>query len=260
MNGHWTMLVGLMLGAAMVAVPRAGADEPADSRCYELRVYTAAPGKLDLLHARFRDHTCRLFERHGMTNVGYWVPTENPDQNLYYVLAFPDRAARTKAWAAFMQDPDWLAAWRASEQDGKLVVKVESTLLEATDFSPPIAAHIATAPRVFELRTYTTTPGNLVRLHSRFRDHTVKLFEKHGMQNVAYWQLLSDQKRADVTLVYLLAHASQAAHDASFQAFRDDPAWQQARAASEQAAGGSLTTPDGVQSLMLEATDYSPTR
>src|SRR5689334_8737236 len=73
-----------------------------DTRVFEMRTYYAAPGKLDALNARFRDHTCKLFEKHGMTNVGYWMPIENPDNKLIYVLAYPNRDAREKSWKAFM--------------------------------------------------------------------------------------------------------------------------------------------------------------
>ena len=254
------MLWGALLVIGTSMPFDAQAAEPRDARLYELRVYTAAEGKLDALHARFRDHTCKLFEKHGMTNVGYWVPQENPEQKLYYVLSYADRPARNKAWAAFMADPDWRAAYLASEKEGKLTSKVESQFLEATDFSPAITPGVSKVPRVFELRTYTCTPGNLDRLQARFRDHTCKLFEKHGMTNWAYWTLVKGQPAADDTLIYLLAHPSKEASAASFAAFREDPDWQKAKAASEAAAGGSLTTPDGVKSLILVATDYSPTK
>ena len=114
-------------------------------------------------------------------------------------------------------------------------------------------------PRVFELRTYTTTPNNLPVLHARFRDHTMALFAKHGMTNLFYWQLLPDQAGAENTLIYMLAHASQDAAKASFDAFRADPDWIAAKTASEIKGGGSLTIPDGVKSVFLKATDYSPT-
>ena len=110
-----------------------------DSRCFELRTYTAAPGKLEALHARFRDHTNALFTKHGMTLVGYWVPTDadkGAANTLVYILAYPSRAARDKAWEAFQNDPAWLAARQASEVDGKLTEKVESLFLAATDYSP----------------------------------------------------------------------------------------------------------------------------
>jgi hypothetical protein len=255
----------LCLFSAMVvfalAVPATAAEK--DDRLYELRVYYAAEGKLDALNARFRDHTTKLFEKHGMTNVGYWTPVENPDRKLIYLLSYPTREAARESWKAFLADPDWQKAARESERDGRLVAKIESTFLTTTDYSPAIKP--ATAPegggdRVFELRTYMTTPGNLNRLHARFRNHTTKLFEKHGMTNVGYWSPVKDQKAADSTLIYILAHKSMDAAKASFDAFRKDPDWIAAKGASEKEAGGSLTAKDGVKSEFLKATDYSPVR
>ncbi len=231
-----------------------------DTRVFEMRTYYAAPGKLDALHTRFREHTMALFEKHGMTNIGYWTPIENTDSKLIYVLAYPDRAARENAWKDFMADPDWQKAYKASEADGTLVAKVEQLFMNATDFSPALKPSTHDTGRVFELRTYTTTTGNLPPLEARFRDHTLALFTKHGMTNLAYWQLTPDQKDAENTLVYLLAHASADAAKASFEAFRNDPDWIAAKKESEDKAGGSLTVPDGVKSVFLKATDYSPTR
>ena len=108
-------------------------------RVFEIRTYTAAAGKLDALHARFRDHTLALFAKHGMTIVGFWVPSDKDkgaDNTLVYMLEYPDRAAREKAWEAFRQDPEWIAARDASEANGKLVDKVDSVMLTATDYSP----------------------------------------------------------------------------------------------------------------------------
>ena len=246
-----------MLAALAAATLQTQAAE--DTRCYELRVYYVAQGKMDTLHARFRDHTMKLFEKHGMTSIGYWVPIDPADQRLHFVLAYPSREARESSWKAFMADPDWQAAVKSSEASGKLVDKVESTFLKATDFSPVVKPSVA-EPRVFELRTYTTTEGNLERLLGRFRNHTVKLFEKHGMTNLFYWTLLPDQAGTENTLIYLLGHKDQEAAKASFAAFRKDPDWIAAKVASEKAGGGSLTVKDGVKSLFLKATDYSPTR
>lgn len=255
--GHYGLRV-MMLGICASAL--AAGVRAEDTRCYELRVYQAAPGKLDALNARFRDHTCQLFEKHGMTNIGYWMPVNNPDQKLYYMLAYPSREARQAAWNAFLADPAWKTVQADSEKNGKLVAKIESTMLHATDYTPAIKQNISPKSRVFELRTYTTTPGNLKRLNARFRDHTIKLFTKHGMEHFGYWLLDAGQPGADDTLVYLLAHPSAAARDASFTAFRADPVWLTAREASEKEGGGSLTTPDGVKSLLLTPTDYSPTQ
>ncbi len=249
-----TLLVMITLAAAL---PASAAEK--DTRCFEMRTYYAAPGKLDDLLARFRDHTVKLFEKHGITNIGYWVPVENTDNKLVYVIAFPSREAHDKSWKEFGADPDWQAARKASEENGKLLTKVESVFLNATDFSPAIQPSVA-APRVFELRTYTTTTGNLGRLQARFRDHTVALFAKHGMTNLFYWTPMADQKNADNTLLYLLAHKNADAAKASFGAFRGDPVWIAAKDASEKDAGGSLTVEDGVKSEFLKATDFSPTK
>jgi hypothetical protein len=239
-----------------------------DTRLFEMRTYYAAPGKLDALNARFRDHTCKLFEKHGMTNIGYWMPIDNADSKLVYVLAYPSREAREISWKEFAADPEWKKAQSESEKDGKLVAKVEQIYLTAQDYSPEIKPSTGTGERVFELRTYTTVPGRLDALNARFRDHTTKLFTKHRMTNMFYWKLIPDQPKnaallgtPDTTLIYLLAHESVDAAKASFGTFRKDPDWIAAREASEKAAGGSLTVEkDGVKSVFMKATDYSPTR
>jgi hypothetical protein len=244
----------------LVAAGAARGAEAKDTRCYELRTYYAGAGKLEELNARFRDHTCKLFEKHGMENIGYWVPLENPESKLIYLLAYPNRESRENAWKAFMADPEWQAAFKASEVNGRLVVKVESVFLNATDYSPSIEPRAGTGPRVFELRTYTAAPGRLEALQARFRDHTCKLFEKHGIVNIGYWVPMKDQKGAADTLVYIVSHPSRDAAGEAFKAFGADPDWIAARADSEAKAGGALTVSNGVHSVFLKATDYSPMR
>ena len=125
--------------AAQAATPPPGGSLAPDSGAFGLRTYTAAPGKLEALHARFRNHTNRLFAKHGMKIVGFWVPIDKDkgaDNTLVYLLRYPDRAAREKAWEDFRKDPEWIAARDASEASGKLVDKVDSVMLTATDYSP----------------------------------------------------------------------------------------------------------------------------
>ena len=231
---------------------------------YELRTYVTNPGKLDALLARFRDHTCRLFEKHGIQNIGYWVPLakeDGADTTLIYLLAHKSREAAKASFAAFGKDPEWQAARQASEAGGKILARPpESVFLEPTDYSPPVKA--GTRGGVFELRTYTPVPGKLDALHARFRDHTLALFSKHGMRHIGYWTPTDADKGAKNQLIYLLGHDSREAGLASFTAFRADPAWIAAKGASEAANGGSLTVPqpEGVRSVYLRATDFSPIR
>ncbi len=124
-----------MFTAALAAT--GGALEAQNKRVFELRTYYCLPGRLPALLARFRNHTVKLFEKHGMTNVGYWVPQDSPksDNTLIYLLAHSSREAAAKSWDAFRQDQDWIKVRTASEADGKIVEKVESIYMDATDFS-----------------------------------------------------------------------------------------------------------------------------
>jgi hypothetical protein len=108
------------------------------SAVYELRIYHALPGKLGDLLARFRDRTTKLFERHGIKNVAYWTPIEEPEKSntLIYILQHPSREAATANWKSFQDDPEWKSVRDKSEENGKLVEKIDSTYLVLTDFSP----------------------------------------------------------------------------------------------------------------------------
>ena len=106
----------------------------AEGRLYELRTYHTVDGRLNALLARFRDHTTKLFEKHGMVNVGYWVPQDKPN-TLIYLLSHKDTAAAKASWDGFRKDPDWIKARTASEESGKIVEKVDSVYMLSTDFS-----------------------------------------------------------------------------------------------------------------------------
>jgi hypothetical protein len=110
---------------------------PAKPRVFELRTYTPAEGKADAMNKRFREHTCTLFQKHGMELVGFWTPREAKDKDkLVYILAFPSREAAAASWKAFQEDPVWQSVRAESEKDGKVVIKVESVFLDPTDYSP----------------------------------------------------------------------------------------------------------------------------
>jgi hypothetical protein len=221
---------------------------------YELRIYSTHPGKMPDLLARFRDHTCQIFENHGMVNIGYWLPVEAKDQDkLYYILRHASRDAAKASWKAFGADPEWQAVAKASEANGKIVMKVDSTFLEAADFTPA-QIPVLSGGHVYELRTYTTNEGKLDALDARFRDHTCAIFARVGMTNVLYTHPLDADKGAGNTLVYLIAHASRDAAKASWKAFLADAEWVKARDASE--ANGKLLT-KSPEAMFLIPTDFS---
>ena len=233
-----------------------------DGRVFELRTYTATPGNLDKLLARFRDHTLRIFEKHGMENIGYCVPADAKDgagEKLIYMISHKSRDAAKESWKNFSADPEWKDVAAKSQVGGKIVAKVESVFLSMADFTPPVADYHG-APRILEMRTYTTPDGKIAALDARFRDHTCALFAKHGITNLGYYHPVDADKGAGQTLVYFLAYPSREAAEKSWAAFRVDPVWVAAKAASEKAAGGSLTVADGVKSVFLIPTDFSPVK
>src|SRR5436190_10105379 len=117
---------------------RSSVSAQASNRVFELRTYTAPEGKLGELQARFRDHTIRIFNKHNMTSIGYWVPQDAPnhDNTLTYLLAHKSREDAKANWAAFQADPEWQKVNTESQVNGKIVAKVDSVFLDPTDFSP----------------------------------------------------------------------------------------------------------------------------
>ncbi|MDP6596511.1 MAG: NIPSNAP family protein [Candidatus Poribacteria bacterium] len=121
------------------AVPLTKAEEESDAkkvgRIFEMRTYHCNDGKLDELQARFRNHTNKLFAKHGMEVVGYWVSIDEKD-TFFYILAFPDKEASNKSWKAFMSDPDWQKAYADSIVNGNLIKSVKSQFMTPADYSP----------------------------------------------------------------------------------------------------------------------------
>jgi hypothetical protein len=124
------VLTGILMRPASVV-------QAQGARVFELRTYTAPDGKLDALQSRFRDHTRRIFDKHGMTSIGYWIPQDEPlkSNTLIYILAHPSREAAKKNWAEFSADPEWKQVSADSQKDGPIVSKVVSVFMDAADYS-----------------------------------------------------------------------------------------------------------------------------
>lgn len=150
MRARYAAGLAVGLWAVMMAAPLAGQekDQPTDTSAesgksgadsaetiFELRIYTTVPGRLPVLHQRFRDHTMKLFEKHGMENVIYWVPPDK-ENTLIYLLRHKSRTDADRSWTAFRNDPEWQKARMESEKDGPIVEKVERIWLKTTDYSP----------------------------------------------------------------------------------------------------------------------------
>ncbi len=247
-------LSAMALAAAPFLMP-AGAS----ADVYELRTYTTNEGKLPNLNARFRDHTVKLFRKHGMESVGYWVPCDEPasKNTLIYVLKHKSREAAAASWKAFIADPEWKKVAKASQVDGKILAKrPESVYMNATDYTPAYAGGEKGDEAVFELRIYRTNEGKLPNLDARFRDHTIGLFKKHGMTSVAYWHPADEPDSKD-TLIYILRHKSRDAAKASWKAFGADPAWR--KVAKESQVDGKFLR-ERPEAIYMKATDYSAIR
>ncbi len=226
---------------------------------YELRTYTTREGKLDNLNARFRDHTVALFKKHGIESVGYWVPTDEPTSKntLIYVVKHESRAAAKASWQAFLNDPEWQKVAKESQVDGQILAKApESVYMEATDYSPEYSNAERSKDAVFELRIYRCNEGKLPNLDARFRDHTIRIFKRHGMDSVAYWHPTEKPDSQD-TLIYIIRHDSRDATKESWDAFRSDKEWQ--KVAEESQKDGKFLR-EAPAAIYMKATDYSAIR
>ncbi len=251
-----TLLALLGLSVCFAASVSAQETKTEKRPIYELRTYSTAPDKLGVLVKRFQETNVPLFQKHGITLVGAWTPAEKDEQGdrLVYLVSFADRDAAKAAWKGFLDDPDWKAVFaKEKETNGDVVVRGESVFLVPTDFSPVPSP--GGEGRVFELRTYTASPGKFANLLGRFRDHTLAIFKSHYMTSVFYSVPADADKGADNTLVYMLAFPSRDAAKTSWAAFRDDPEWQRVFKESQ---------PDGVPLaakvvfVFLKPTEFSP--
>jgi len=234
-----------------------------DSKLYELRFYVTHPGKLPDLHARFRDHTLGLFEKHGIENIIYWTVAEGAKGDgedaanmLVYVIAHRDEAAKDASWKAFREDPEWQAAAKKSEENGKILAKPPRAIfMKATNFSAADEAvnrDAKVAPRLWELRQYNDGAERVPHTAERFGSGEKDIFTKHGMQTVSFWTATDNS-----AFIYLLAHQDKAAADASWKGFMGDfkEFMQQYRASHPNLPGGRG---NGSEVRYLIPTDYSP--
>ncbi len=236
-----------------------------DGKLYELRFYTTNPGKLEVLHARFRNHTLKLFEKHGIENIIYWTVSEGDSKSnedasnmLVYIVAHKNETAMKASWAAFRADPEWKAVAAKSEENGKILAKPPRAIfMRETDFSAddePIAGSSNAASRLWELRQYNDGAERVPFTVDRFGSGEAEIFTKHGMQTVKFWT--ATDKSA---FIYLLAHRDKAAADESWKGFKSEfPAFM--KKYRDEHPNLPTGRGSGSEVRFLIPTDYSPRR
>ena len=194
---------------------------------YESRVYVAVPGKLPAINDRFANHTMGFFKNHGIGMMGFWTDEIGTSNQMTYILSFDSMADREKKWAAFGADTGWQQVRAETERGGPLVAVVYNSFMRLTPYSPEPRL----SSNIQELRVYDAVPGKLPGIHDRFSNHTMPLFEKHGIENIAYW---TEDVGTSNRLVYMLGYPSLGDRGKCWSAFQADPDWQKARAESER--------------------------
>ena len=224
---------------------------------HELRLYRTNPGRLPALLARFQDHALPLWEKHGVRQAGFFTTLVGASSNdLTYMLEWQSLAEREQRWEAFMADPAWARVRIESQRGGVINANVSNSFLVPTAFSAVRPGQPATnkgndRAMIYELRVYRTIPGRLPALLSRFQNHTLKLWEKHGIRQAGFWTTLVGESNNDLT--YLLAWESLAEREQKWNAFATDPDWLKVRAETE--ADGPIN--QTVMNAFLSPTAFS---
>jgi len=260
---HAPVEVALGRAKGQDSKPSATKPKPAprflEGPLYELRIYHASEGRFQHLIKRFREHTDRIFKKHGLKALGYWIPTEGSlkkRRKFIYLLEHPSRYEAYRNWTNFFNDKEWEKVMDKPEFQGLLSEKPTYFFLSPNDYSARARNEITKPGGIFELRTYVVNEGKLTGLNTRFREHTTSLFSKHGIKNLGYWTPFDQPDRKD-TLIYLIHHANRKQADLNWKAFGQDPEWQKIARESE-VDGKLLAQPP--ERLYLKPLDFSPLR
>lgn len=213
---------------------------------YEWRTYEAMPGKVAALNTHL-EVAAGLFKKHGLGVVGFWTEDVGTGGQITYMWVYKDVEERQQKLTAFAADTAWKQqVEEETAKEGVIVARIHNTMLQPTPYSPEPRLKA----KIQEWRVYDAVPGKLPDLHNRFANHTLGLFEKHGMENIGYWtEVFGTSNR----LVYMLGYPSLGDREKSWASFMKDPDWLRARAESEK--NGTLVAK--VANRMLRPTAYS---
>ena len=197
---------------------------------YELRIYAAAEDRLEHLIKRFREHTDRLFRKHKMEPIGYWLPTDGTakeKRRFVYILKHTSRYAAYRNWNAFTHDPEWKRGVLEQPEFQRLLSgRPESIFLTPNKFLNESTR--SNNPNIYELRIHTAAQGKLAALHRHHRDHGVNLHLKHGIHTLGNW-FAYDRPESENTMYTLHRHSSRTQADLNWKALQSDPAQKKVR-------------------------------
>ena len=223
---------------------------------YELRIYKANQDRFEHLSTRFREYTDRIFAKHNMKALGYWVPTDGTTRqkrSIVYLLKHTSRYDAYANWTHFTNDREWQKVLDMPTFRGLLAEKPTSIFMTETEYSDSFVTSNDKADSVFELRFYKCNEGKLDALNARFRDSVISLYEKHKLADVGYWTPFVPPENQN-TLIYMLQHESREQAAANWKALLNDPKWKPvARAFQEN--GGLLKRPP--ERILLRPLDIS---
>ena len=242
----------LFLGLLLLVLSHV-ASKAAEPAYFELRIYDVTTNKLEGVLERFRDAVEPIRRKHGINTIAYWTASNTNSDKFVYLMTGKTKAAFQQAEKEFGEDPDFKAAYSASNQKhGKTVDKITSIALAPSDAKLDLRA--AATARAFDLRLYSVNPGKLEAFSSRWRDHAAPIYERHGMHSIGWW--VAEQKDAEGhdVFVCLLAAENLAAIPKSIAAFHQDEEWQ--RVEKETEKDGKLRS--GVTAFKLTAASFSP--
>jgi len=213
-----------------------------DSRVYELRTYFASQGKLDELHARFQNHVLRFHERHGITNIGYWVPSDNAKRSIVSLVSYPSMDARDKAWSSLLTDREWVQVRRDSEAKGRILDAVREEILTADEATEVSSLYLGES-QGFEIRRFTDKSGKVEEVKALVRKEVKDAF---GASETAirFFTPTGQGNRTDTTLLAIIVRPKF--DDVEFVAARPNGV-----VTPKLAIPGQIAT-------RLNATEYSP--
>ena len=253
------VVLGERPGKEWTAPPRDSPVEPRLKRgfVYELRTYIAARDRFEHLVTRFREHTDRLFRKHNMQPVGYWVPAEGPPiskRTFVYILKHPSRYDAWKNWVAFTNDREWQRVLDQPVFQGLLIGKPDSVFMMAVDSATANVNDIEDRGGVYELVTYTASPDKLPSLIRQFRERATGLFNGAPMKHIASWTAF-DKPESDSQLISLIRHSNRDQVDGNPNVAKSDARWRSATSGSET---GDLLLARPTEELYLKPLDFSP--